>query len=539
MAAEPKKLRKIGPFQLKREIGVGGMGIVYEGVYEKNNRIVAVKVLSPDMSANESVNQRFIRETDILKKLKHPNIIRYFGAGSNRTQRFYAMELIDGGALDQVLRKRGKLPWRETIALGLQIAKALEHAHAAGIVHRDLKPGNLLVTTDGVLKLSDFGIARDTQATALTQAGKTVGTMNYMAPEQISGKQPITRRTDLYALGCVLFQMLTGETPFQSDNQAELLFKHLEDVPPSVLDYDQTIPIWLSKLVEELLEKHPDDRPFDALAVQVKLEEVIKKVEKQEAKLRNSTAAGESELTVAFDKKTVSVNKRKRRKKKGQKQVPFWEKTWFLVAILVGFVSVAGWWFMNSNSEESLFKTAEEFMASTDAIERTNAERPLQKLLANYPDGTHAEQAKTWLDQIGMSRVERRIQTNIRMGIDPKSEAERLYIEASQFEKFGDRLTALDKYQAMPKVLENNDDNRPFLNLARREAGKIKGTVGSETDRATFIEKKLEEADKLYLDGKKLAARDKWDAIIRLYGNIPEFSVFTDRAQKRIDEISG
>jgi len=534
MSSPTNNLRKIGPFQLVEEIGVGGMGTVYRAVYEKNQREVAVKVLSPDLTANESIAQRFIRETEILKKLKHPNIIKYYGAGWNRTQRFYAMELVDGSALDEVIRERGALPWQEVIDIGLQVAKALEHAHNAGIIHRDLKPGNLLISKQGVLKLSDFGIARDTQATALTQAGKTVGTMHYMAPEQITGKSPITRRTDIYALGCVLYQLLTGKTPFESTNQADLLFKHLDEPPPRVRDTNMDVPIWLDNLVDEMMAKDPEDRPFDALAVQVMLEDVRKKVKEQETKLRATTVAGDSELTQQGDKTVAIKKKRKKKKKQKQATTPFYEKPWFLASCLGVIVLVVGYLVMSSRSESTLYDRAAEYMASEEANDWVHAEKDLESLIALYPDGEHAEQAQLWLDQIEMYRAERRVETNVRFGREPKLEAERLYVEAQQYEKFGDRLTALEKYEAMPNVIKNDEENRPFLNLARRQAGKIKASVGSDTDRTAFIEGQLAEAATLYETGKTLEARKKWQAIIRLYGSNPEFEKLTAQASQNL-----
>ncbi|MCA9091657.1 MAG: serine/threonine protein kinase, partial [Planctomycetaceae bacterium] len=298
MNATPEQ-RRLGPFLIFEEIGVGGMGVVYRARYEKNGTEVALKVLAPELVADPKIEKRFIRETDILKKLRHPNVVRLFGAGKSKTQRFYAMELVEGGTLDSILKRRGTLTWEETVAYSMQIAKALEHAHNAGIVHRDLKPGNLLVGDDGELKLSDFGIARDTQATALTQAGKTVGTMNYMAPEQISGAQPISLRTDLYALGCVMFQMLSGSPPFRSENQAELLFKHLDEMPPSIHDLNPDVPVPLGNLINDLLAKHPDDRPYDALAVQMLLGKVREQVAKEKTRQQDSTVAAGGGLTAS------------------------------------------------------------------------------------------------------------------------------------------------------------------------------------------------------------------------------------------------
>ncbi len=530
---EPES-RRIGPFLIEEEIGVGGMGVVYRAKYEKNGRTVAVKILSPEFSDHDGVNKRFVRETDILKKLQHPNIIKYFGAGSSRMQKFYAMELVEGGALDSILKQKGKLEWEVVVEYGLQIAKALEYAHNAGIVHRDLKPGNLLIGKDGTLKLSDFGIARDTQATALTQAGKTVGTMNYMAPEQISGKHQITRKTDIYAMGCVMFQMLTGEVPFSGANQAEVLFKHLDEEPPSVRDFNQTIPLWLARLIDEMLAKNPEDRPFDALAIQVKLQEVKDKVKAQETKLFQSNEKGGSELTRAYDNQTISVKKKKKRKKETELTSPFWEKSWFLGAVLAVILLIVSGLIMRSRSEGVLYAKAQEYMQNSDESTWIHAEPSLQTLLARYPKGTHATQATEWLDQIGMYKAERAIEFNIRYDREPKSEAERLYVEAQQFEKFGDRMTALQKYEAMPSVIEKNDENRPFLNLSRRQANKIKAVVGSDTDRTKFITDQLQKADELFLTGEVLLARQKWQAIIKLYGNNSEFDVFTEQARTKL-----
>lgn len=514
------------------------MGIVYAATYEKNGMKCAVKVLAPDMTANDAVNQRFIRETEILKKLQHPNIIRYYGAGSNRTQRFYAMEMIEGGSLDQVIRQAGRLSWEQALDYGIQIAKALEHAHAAGIIHRDLKPGNLLIAKDGTLKLSDFGIARDTQATALTQAGKTVGTMAYMAPEQISGKTPVNQRTDLYALGCVMFEMLTGRTPFESETSAELLFKHLDEPAPSVREFNQSVPLPLSQLVEELLAKEPEDRPYDALAVQVKLEEIRQKVKEQEEKLKTSTADGASALTAGYDAKTASLKKKKKKKQEAARAVPLYERTWFLAVLLAGLLGGITYMVVKSRSEGALFAKAQPHMLGSNPADWVHAEDELKTLLARYPGGEHAQQARLWLDQIEMYRTERRIETNLKLGKDPASEAERLYLMAQQYEKFGDRITALEKYEAIPKVLNNDDANRPYLNLARRQAEKIKSEVTGETDRTAFVKGQLDEADQLYTDGKKLQAREKWQAIIRLYGDNTEFEVFTKQARERLMETS-
>lgn len=536
MSAAGEK-RQIGPFQLDKKLGVGGMGIVYQGTYLKNGAKVAVKVLAPDLSGDPKVAARFDREMEILKKLKDPNIVRYYGGSSTGTQRYYAMELVTGGSLDRVLRKEGKLPWEKVVEYGIQIAKALEHAHREGVIHRDLKPGNLLLTDKGVLKLSDFGIARDTQATALTAAGKTVGTMAYMAPEQITGKKPVNARTDLYALGCVLFELLTGRTPFASETQPEMLFKHIDQVPPKVREFNPDCPVWLEELIDELLEKEPEDRPFDALDVQVKLEKVKQKVTEQEQKIRSSTQAGLSALTTEDNPTLTRIlgkdkAKKKKKKKKGP-QAPFWEKTWFLGTVLAVIIAACVWAFWPA-SEQELYDRVRPVMTSVEPDDWFDAERDLQRMLARYPEGEHAAEAEQWLAQIEMERAERRADTNFKLGVDADSEAERLYVEAREYERFGDRILAMEKYEAMQRLLSNDAESRPYLNLAQRQVQRIRENIGSDTDRLTFIRNKLDEADGLYRSGNTVVANQYWSDIVKLYGDLPEFEVLVGQARLRL-----
>ncbi|MCH7689001.1 MAG: serine/threonine protein kinase, partial [Planctomycetes bacterium] len=342
--------RQIGPFQLEKQIGVGGMGVVYLATHLKTGRKVALKLLSPALSSDENLLARFEREMKILKKLKNENIVQYFGGGRHGKQHFYAMELMPGGSLDDLIDEKGKLPWEQVIELSLQIVNALEYAHRHNVIHRDLKPANFLFDDSGKLKLSDFGIARDTQATALTAAGKTVGTYAYMAPEQISGAHPITGKTDLYSLGCVMFQMLTGATPFQADSAAQMLFKHMDQKPPRVTASAIDCPIWLDAVVSKLLSKDPQDRYFDALAVQVALEEVLQKVTEQTSIAKQTTIGGPTSITLDDVhpglRKLLRSNKKKKKKRKKKKFVPFYERTLFLMAclfLLIGGITWAVW----------------------------------------------------------------------------------------------------------------------------------------------------------------------------------------------------
>lgn len=268
--------RWIWPFELLEQIGEGGMGVVYRARYVVNNREVAVKILPQDVT-DKTALARFERETEILKDLRHPNIVRSFGGVCEDKCRFYAMELVEGGSLEDVIQRRGRLPWEQVVEYALQMCAALECSHRHGIIHRDVKPGNFLISANGQLKLSDFGLASVQAQRKITQPGKTAGTFLYMAPEQIRGAD-ITPRTDLYALGCVLFEMLTGKPPFAADTPAATLDRHIRQAPPRVSEIALDCPAVLDRLVERLLEKDPTKRPQSAIDVARELRSVSQTV---------------------------------------------------------------------------------------------------------------------------------------------------------------------------------------------------------------------------------------------------------------------
>ena len=267
--------RKIDEFELHETLGVGTVGTIYRATDLKNEQEVAVKILLSTVTDDELISARFEREMVILEKLSHPNIVRYYGGGLDGKQRFFALELIGGGTLKDMLAQTGRLPWKEAATIGVQICSALQHAHNHGIIHRDLKPANLLFTDDGQIKLSDFGIALDATAKTITAHGLTVGSYAYMPPEQIIGERSITGQTDLYAFGCLVFEMITGRPPYEGDNFAQIFEQHLNSPVPHVRDVEPVCPEELDALIVKLLQKEQEARPFNARAVQGALMEIL------------------------------------------------------------------------------------------------------------------------------------------------------------------------------------------------------------------------------------------------------------------------
>jgi len=262
----------IWPFELLDRIGEGGMGVVYRARYVVNDREVAVKMLPGDVS-DKTVLARFEREMEVLKNLRHPNIVRCFGGACEDKQRFYAMELIPGGSLEDQLQARGKLSWEQVVEYGQQMCAALECSHKAGVIHRDVKPSNFLIAPNGSLKLSDFGLATVVAARKITAAGKTAGTLLYMSPEQIRGGD-ITPASDIYALGCVFYELLTGRPPFVGESPAATLHMHCKaEIPrPSQLALD--CPPALEALTQRMMAKEASQRPASASAVAAELSHI-------------------------------------------------------------------------------------------------------------------------------------------------------------------------------------------------------------------------------------------------------------------------
>ncbi len=225
------ELQSIGRYQLLRVIGRGGMGVVYLALDPILQRLAAIKVLSPHLSSDETVIARFINEARIAASLQHPNIVTVYEAGQDGDFVFMAMEYVEGQDLATLLRERGRLHPDEAIAILKAIASALDYAHQRGVIHRDVKPSNVLVSRDGVVKLMDFGIARVIGGERHTKTGVLVGTPEYMAPELWEGKEA-DKMADLYALGVMAYEMLTGEVPFTGDTPIAVGYKHVHGEVP-------------------------------------------------------------------------------------------------------------------------------------------------------------------------------------------------------------------------------------------------------------------------------------------------------------------
>lgn len=257
-----------GRYRLRRLVAQGGMAEVWEAVDDILGRRVAVKVLHSHLAADESFRERFRREAIAAARLAHPNVVATFDTGTDEGVTFIVMELVEGPTLRQILNETGPMAPARIVHVGAQVADALHYAHRAGIVHRDVKPANILVCPDGRVKVADFGIAkaveesepdRPTPSEALTGTGSIIGTAQYLAPEQVDGRD-VDGRTDVYALGVVLYEMVCGRPPFTGDTDMAVALKHITTNPPAPRSVRAGVPRGLEETVLRAMAKAPEHR---------------------------------------------------------------------------------------------------------------------------------------------------------------------------------------------------------------------------------------------------------------------------------------
>ncbi|MFO0846509.1 MAG: response regulator [Gemmataceae bacterium] len=292
----------IGNYEVLDRLGQGGMGTVYKARHRRMRRVVAIKILSRNVAQSERFIKRFQREVEAVSRLNHPNIVMAHDADEGDVGHFLVMEFVNGRDLASEVQQNGPLPVRQAVACIVQAAKALEYAHGQGVIHRDIKPANLLRDAGGVVKVADLGLARFDEAagpppedaSALTQAGTIMGTVDFMPPEQALGAVNIDHRADIYSLGCTLYFLLLGKPPFQGPTLMATLLKHREGPVPSIAEARPEVPGELDAVFRRMMAKAAADR-YQTMA------EVIQALEAVEEALREPAPAPTAGLVLELD----------------------------------------------------------------------------------------------------------------------------------------------------------------------------------------------------------------------------------------------
>lgn len=257
MQMEGKKLG--GRYEIIGRIGGGGMAVVYKAIDSLLHRHVAIKVLSESLSNDSEFIRRFSREAQAAASLSHPNIVNVYDVGRDGYTHYIVMELVDGPTLKQHILDNGALPFEEAVYIATQICDGLSHAHENQIVHRDIKPHNILMDRNNRVKVTDFGIARAASSSTITQTGSVMGSVHYFSPEQARGGV-VGEKSDIYSLGIVLYEMLTGELPFDGDSAISIALKHLQEKVVDPREFNSQIPDNIVRIVMRALEKDPEMR---------------------------------------------------------------------------------------------------------------------------------------------------------------------------------------------------------------------------------------------------------------------------------------
>ncbi len=264
-----------GRYEVQEIIGVGGMSVVYKAYDNVDDRIVAIKVLKDEYLANEDFKRRFKNESKAIALLSHPNIVKVYDVNFGEKLQYIVMEYIDGITLKEYINKQGAITWNDALFFMTQILRAVQHAHDKGIVHRDIKPQNIILLSTGNIKVTDFGIARFSRSETKTLTEQAIGSVHYIAPEQAKGEST-DERADIYSLGVVLYEMLSGDVPFEAESAVSVALMQLQADAKRLTDINSEIPLGLEQICIRAMQKNPLDRYQTATEMLLDIEEIIK-----------------------------------------------------------------------------------------------------------------------------------------------------------------------------------------------------------------------------------------------------------------------
>ncbi|MBQ6285100.1 MAG: Stk1 family PASTA domain-containing Ser/Thr kinase [Bacilli bacterium] len=296
-------------YQIIRTLGEGGMANVYLAHDNILDRDVAVKVLRGDLANDEKFVRRFQREALSASSLSHPNIVEMYDVGEDDGQYYIVMEYVDGKTLKQVLKQRGHLSITEVVDIMLQVTDGMAHAHDAYIIHRDIKPQNIMILSNGMIKITDFGVATALNSTQLTQTNSVMGTVHYLPPEQANGKGS-TIRSDIYSMGIMMYELLTGLVPYKGDNAVEIALKHLKEPLPSVRKINPSIPQSIENVIIKATAKNPKNRYTDARSMHEDIKTALDDSRRDEKRYVYPYPENDLDETKTLDKEVATIAKK-------------------------------------------------------------------------------------------------------------------------------------------------------------------------------------------------------------------------------------
>ncbi len=543
----------LGPYVLLEEIGAGGMGNVYLGRHRETSELVAVKVLPATLAREEGFVMRFTREAEALRTLTNPHVVRLLDSGVDNETYYFAMEYVAGENLADRLKRDHRLPWEQAFDFATQLCTALKAAHDAGIIHRDLKPSNVLITKEGQIKLTDFGVAQLFAAERLTITGGVIGTAEYMSPEQAQG-QRATKRSDLYSLGAVLYAMLTGRPPFTGPTAVDVMHKQRYAQFDKPSRYIPELPPAVDLIMADLLAKSPDERPPDAFVVSRRLQDVIRKVQAVHsddptppatAYAKPSPDAGPGAATFMRDLVRAEVVR------SAEPSLPqrILNNTFVLLSLLVGLIAFVWWMAMPRHTPESQLAEAQRILSQPAGPEWIRARdellAPLISDEALTPLSKEQRQQRTTvveplLKEIRVYELEQSLispRRRERKSTAP-SEPVRHLAEIRRIWNQGDLTAAQAKLEALIVILRQENASTPEAGLAERWREQINEDLQQTvSQRREYVRGLLKQAQDIATRDDR-AARQLLESIVTLYALDSSLSNEVDEARKSLNTMS-
>ena len=520
----------VGPFQILDQLGTNRRQRVYHARHVQQGRDVALKfiALPPKVDRARAIDKINI-EVDILKQLKHPNLVRLYGAGIDGDQIFLVSELVAGESLTALLARRGRLSPDLVVEIGRQIAEVLDYLHQQEVLHCKLTPDKILIDERHQVKVADLRLNRSRRKRWDTGRKRELDLAAYMAPEQFG--EGATNKSDIYALGVLLFEMLTGRLPYEPDTMGRLTRKKLHDEPPSVAQYVISCPHWLDQLVRQMLAPDPRNRPHSARAVVLALSEI--------QNVDQSKRAAVAQVTGHFNPLTAGVDKTEanrllgRKPKKEDDGTPFYEKVPFLVGCLIVIAAIVGYALVPTPSRK-LMARAQVLMESDDSSDWFRAREPLRTVLERGPEGEFYDQAKELF-------TESRRRTLVAWAEEGRSlwtqsENAKQFAAAVQSQMAGDLDKAKQGFERLLKIGDPNGDERHIWLESQHRLEQLVQATALPTDRGELLGL-VERLGQVESKEELQAAKRQLTEILFQHAGQPEYQDVLDAAQAAINMV--
>lgn len=543
---------RLGEYLIGKKIGAGGMGSVYMATNVHTDLLVAIKILPGALAREPGFVERFNREIEALKKMHNPYVIEFYDSGVENEIYYYVMEYVEGETLTKRIRRDKRIDWKTTIEIAIQICSALKAAHDAGIIHRDLKPSNLILKDDDSVKLADFGVAQVFASEKLTVTGGIIGTAEYMSPEQAEGKR-VTKQSDLYALGAVMYVMLTGTPPFSGKTMLAIIQKQKFGQFDRPSRYVDDLPIWLEEIVCQLLEKEPEKRFPDAHVLSRRLQEVLNKHELATSddtfaltKNSSSTVAptvvqsGSSQEPGTGTLMQGLMRAQLESESTGSRLGQLFDNTYFLITILILLTAGGYYWFQERVlSPQEMFEQAEQIMLQPENPEwYTARDKYLLPLLEAHPVEWEAS-VEPLLNKINTYELRSKagMTAKRRSRTGPQNEPQRFISLAQHHLEAGDIAQAKIILSALIDVLNQNVDQKEMRDLALQMLNDLQNNSPINAERFVMLTQSMANADTLVKEKKYKEAAAVWKALIVLYEQDQAATEIITRAKQNLKDL--